>query len=427
MSSGGYGDDGSGWTPRPPGHEVTPLGDVSSRAPEAYDPNLLSSPPAGAPGQVEEAVRREIEQAVSQALRRKGIGGNVVVAGSNVELHGVAAGAVSINLGDWPQQWNLLPNDLKDRRAEAAAVRLSNALNEIVGGQPRAPLGPMVGRIAGILTVLLVLGGIVWWLDSRNFFGEDGIGAEDTSPSASPTSAPEAESARVERSCEAARSRLYAGASMGVDLDGWVVELWLARAGEAGGLAGEPAVADIAAKGGSLVGATFAVEAEPLTDEALAGDSLIVRMSEGFVPPFFDSDGRHKLMDLAQRTAVAVKADHAALYARCRHLPTRDIGAWYYGSNRARATGALLYGAGAFAEPVIVDPAKYGGTTAVEVLEAHLSKLSDEDIDAVLRGEGGRWQPVDAAEGPTAIRFPLGGPTRAAQAARKIFAKLPAE
>jgi len=378
---------------------------------------------------IDPTVKREIERAVTLALSRKGLGGNAVVNGNRIELQGVAPGVVDIDLGDWVSQWNLLPSEMRDRRAEVLAVGLTTALRDKAGsGSSSMDLGPLLVKIGGFVGVLAVLAAVVYWLDDAGFFGAtvepDASAATATSSASDSENSDEQLDARRQRTCDAARKRLYAGATMGVDVDGWVVELWLSRqAGES--LADEQAVADIGSEGPGDVGAKGDTESEVVAAPNAGG--VIVRMSEGFVPSFFDSVGRNKMIAMSQRVATAVKADHAALYARCAHLPVRDVGAWYFGRDAGAVVASMLYAAGAFADPAIVDVGKHGGQgKALESLARASSAMTQAELNEVLRLEGGRWIPLDpeAESGPTSIRFPLGGPTRAAKVTRTLASKL---
>src|SRR6185503_451594 len=80
-------------------------------------------------------------------------------------------------------------------------------------------------------------------------------------------------------------------------------------------------------------------------------DSAIVRLEREWVTAFFHPESRKQVEDFAERTAGAAGADYAALYARCAHLLAHDVGAWYRGRDDGGATVAVLYAAGAFAEP----------------------------------------------------------------------------
>jgi hypothetical protein len=217
---------------------------------------------------------------------------------------------------------------------------------------------------------------------------------------------------------------MIAGGNLGVDLQGWVVELWLARKG--GKLAGEAALVEIADKAGDV--GVKGPSASTVVDDSPMGslETARVRMTAGFVRTFFASDGRNKMIEVASGAALAVKAEHAALYARCEHLASRDAGAWYYGSNRANALASMLFAAGAFGQPAGFDAAKHGDNILVKLSDA-TTIMKPAAIDDLLRLEGGRLSPLDPEskeDGPAAIRFPLGGPTRASKVARAMATKL---
>ena len=87
----------------------------------------------------------------------------------------------------------------------------------------------------------------------------------------------------------------------------------------------------------------------------------------------------------------------------------------------------MIYAAGSFVDPAALDVAAQGG--ADKVLAALTTKVTTIDqtkLSDTLRHQGARWMPVTAGDdaGPGAMRFPLGGPTRAAKASRKLVKEL---
>jgi serine/threonine protein kinase len=363
-------------------------------------------------------VHREIERGVGRALAKKGLGGKVVVRGETAELH--AGGAiVTVDLGKLVEQWNVLPPDICARRSEAVANRL-----RIASGGGRAPStggGGNVARILGAAVVVVLLVGGGFWAKRNGMFAS----SPEPEPRSPTTSGPmETGPARAERTCEAARRRLYAGADTGVDMAGWVVELWLARRKGKASLTDAVTAAKISDMGAKELG--LKTPASPLVQPAIVVgklDTLVVRLPEAYVAPFFSTKGREQVLNVAQQVVKATNVDHAALFARCAHLETRDVGAWYGGRDRASATVALVYAAGAYADP----PAFERGDAAAEaarlgmLLTAAQGLEQDKLADELKKG-GGR---LDEADGGVAtIRFPLGGPTRAAQVSRSLFGVL---
>jgi len=370
---------------------------------------------------VDASVAREIEEAVGAALARSGVAGRVVVRDSYAELHGVGQ-VVAIDLGEWVEQWNLIPEDMRNRRADKAALRLRNAVREAQGRSPLAPATP--GRrslgaklVAPLIAVTLVLV-VVGYLWQTNFFGEDAspsLPVLNDEPPPAPTATGETKAQRDARACEAGRRQLYAGASLNLDVAGWVVELWLARDAEE--LDREKVLRDAAANGPREVdvrekAGTAAVLATKTPWVGAAG--AVLRFRDGYVGRFFSSKGRSEFIAFAQRAVRETKASHAALYARCAHLDARDVGAWYYGQDRAAAMATLWLAAGAYAEQPAVSLAKLEeGHALARLREAAREGMGD--LETQLRDNGVR---MTEESGGVALRFPLGGPTRAAKISR---------
>ncbi len=369
----------------------------------------------------------EVALAVTRALERSGVTGTVVVVEGMAELHG-AGPVVAIDLGDWAKQWQLLPPDMRDRRADHAAERLIAARAESArlggGEEPRAASGTELP----VTNILIAIGAVAalalvgTWLVRSNFFGRATPPDADTAATALASAPPPlidpASRARVV--CDAARKRLYAGsADLGVDIDGWLVELWLARA-DGGDLAANPALAvvrdarDVGAKMDLKVSGTSEVlpVAEP--------PGVVVRLGGGFVPAFFTAEGRGRFVALAEQLADAVDADHAALFARCAHLRTRDVGSLYLGRSPAGAAATVLYAQGAFTDPPLIAVEKLGKAPLTDLARA-ASALDRAGLEDAMRASGGRVVVREPApKGAVSVAFGLGGPTRAQHAAKSL-------
>lgn len=381
------------------------------------------------------AVAKEIERAITRILAKSGQGGTVIIREEHCELHTGDGPVIAIELGDWVGQWNLLPDDIKEQRAVKAATRLTNAMHTSAGRSAPLPKGELRDRyrkigtsVAGVVVILLVLG----FLYRRNFFGTSSPTPQPSaSVSAAPSGPPRENASRREqrerRVCDAARQRMYQGGALGMDIAGWVVELWLARDGK--GMAEDAALVARVEQGAQAElenKADGAISLHP-GDTELGLSTVIVRFAEGYVPPFFTSKGRERYMELAESMADAVGAVHAGLYARCAHLPgTRDVGAWYRGGDESGALVSLLFASGRYANPPAFDPSKHAADGLLTTLRRRVGSLDTSARDDVLRRAGGRPHTHATKDGKKAVslRFPLGGPTRAAQASRQIAEKL---
>jgi hypothetical protein len=373
---------------------------------------------------------RDIERAVTQALAHRGVGGTVVVRESTCELRAAGSGpAIAIDLGDWPAQWNLLPDDVKAKRAEAAATRLVNALRESTGKQaPQSTLGPLLKKVVSYGLVLAAAAAIGLWLYRKGFFGAVGAsGVAGASASATGPETAEDARARVERACDAGRQRIREGATLDLDVEGWVVELWLARPGA--GLAADPAVRRFVERGAAAeIGAAAPAAVAAVADPSGAGiEGALLQLTGGYVAAFFNARGRERFIATAEQLADESGATFAALFARCAHLPgTRDVGAWYRGQDADGAWVALLFAAGAFADPPALAREKLAELGGLAGLGERVRKLDRRARDEVLRVEGGRLSPRagDAGTSSTSIAFSFGGPTRPAAASRALAKQL---
>jgi hypothetical protein len=360
----------------------------------------------------------DIERAITHALSRRGISGTVVVRETYAELHSIATAVVAIEI-DWVDQWDLLPPDIQSRHADRAATRLMRAQDDL-RGKRRVVGGRSLGQIVKAALVLgVVVGGLAgagWWLWESGFFGKNLRAGGGSAPTVdTPVRGAFADRALQALACEAGRKSLYAGAEMGVDVGGWVVELWLARHEGTPRLVEDPAVAEVLAQVGGASGGAALARSEPRT--LLGLDSAIVRLEREWVTAFFHPESRKQVEDFAERTAGAAGADYAALYARCAHLTAHDVGAWYRGRDESGATVAVLYAAGAFAEPPAFarEPLEVPAGL-IPALAQRVKKL-DGNLDERLKPFGGR---VDRSGGTVSFRFAFGGPTRAQHLSREL-------
>ncbi|MBI4954198.1 MAG: hypothetical protein HY908_19395 [Myxococcales bacterium] len=367
----------------------------------------------------------EIEQAVTEALGRRGVSATVAVRGSAAELHGLGP-IVAIDLDDWVEQWPLLPATARRKRAEMIATRLLSARR--AADDPRRPTGgPVPWRTLLQLAALLVFGVAAYLgLRGSSFFGSG------TQPSATvavaPPETPDQALARTARVCEAATARLRAGASLGpLDTEGWVVDLWLARGKQPGSLAAAlgtrvtpegrlrdagPALAAVAS------GSAAPVSAEP--PEA-ATEYARLELRGGYVDLFLEPGGRPAVVAWAEATARDLAADAAALYATCAHAGGHEIGAWYFGADAARAGAALLYAAGHLGGALREPPTRSSSFEALLGRAADLDRATLERASAPFGASlGTPSADAGAPAGPVALAFPAGGPRRATSAASAL-------
>ncbi len=396
---------------------------------------------------------REIEAAVQKALEAGGIQGTVTLTGRTMTLRSSGA-PVEIDAAFLVEQWPLLPEDLRERKATDVAARLGDALRAAKAGTPAPAAAPAPARyvpsvrptgapargprkpvVLPVGTVLLVAGLAAsgWWFWTRaRPMGTADSGASGATATAA---APETEDQRRARVCEVARKRVLETRSLaGLDAQVWLTELWLATSKPGDDMARSKGIADLVDQATHKLTATADPDLAALAEaqvELAADESaprtgvpwrgVHVRFKGGYVSAFFETAGREKLHRVAQKLADATGAEMGALYARCAHLRYHDVGAWFRGATPPLAASALVYSMGFFSERRLTnhDPSAPPTTTDLASLTVALAKVEKGTFETAVREVGGTYAP-GLREAPTVISFPLGGPTLAGRAAGSL-------
>src|SRR5262249_45830839 len=138
---------------------------------------------------------------------------------------------------------------------------------------------------------------------------------------------------------------------------------------------------------------------------------------------FFEEETRPRFLGLADRTSSASGAELGALYARCAHRTTHDVGAWFRGADVPGAVAAMVYTMGFFADAKIIDRGAMG---VIKVqggdLDA-LRKAASDVSDAIPRYVGTAGGALTSGR-PATVTFPLGAPVRAVSATRDMAKKM---
>jgi len=378
--------------------------------------------------------RAEIEEAVGAALSGMGLRGTIAVAGNAIEWS-TDGPPIAIDVDVVLRQWPLLPAEMKQRKVGEIARRLvdaQRAAGPAVRARRASPGAPparfWIWGAAGIGALALV--GVVRMALPR-------LAGDTPPPNGVPSEAETARRDRLSRACVAMRDRLYKGASFGpLATEGWAVELWLgSRKGaslrDQAALQGAVAGGKLTAAGDPELAAVTDGAAEIVdgfTDEmgkrspAWGGATLVLR--EGYARAFLEEQTRPRFVVMARRLADAAGADAGALYARCAHQTTHDIGAWFHGADTPTAMAAMIYQMGFFAEGKLVDRAALAAHGAAGGdLDALARAAKDAGADALTSAVTAQGGSVSTAHGVSLV-FPLSAPMRAISATRDAARKM---
>ena len=376
--------------------------------------------------------RAEIEIAVGQALSRMGIDGALAIGGETIELR-EGGTPVGVDIAVTIKQWALLPPDMRRRKSEEIAHRLADAYRAAqfkspsLGEREGTPNLRIAAGVAGVFGLLALIG-VVRMVIPR--LSAEKVEVVSTSENDG------ARRDRLARACDAMRDRLYQGASFGpFATEGWVVELWLAA--RKGGTLRDNAALTSAIAGGKLTAAADdelahvrdgSVEiVDGFSDEmgrrSPAWGGAVMVFHEGYARAFLDQETRGRFLGLADRLAEASGADLGALYARCAHQTTHDIGAWFHGSDAAGAATAMVYQMGFFAQATMLDRGAVGALHAPGGELDALRKAADTAAESVARIVGAQTGSVTTGHGVSLV-FPLGSPTKAQAATRAMARKM---
>ncbi|MRG95944.1 hypothetical protein [Polyangium spumosum] len=239
--------------------------------------------------------------------------------------------------------------------------------------------------------------------------------------SADPASeSPQQRSERLARACEAARTMLWTGGAWGaMPLEGFTVRLWLAPSG--GKMVTHPVIE--AASQNNKLGADVDEKLAAVNDGSVTvvryepRGEVEIAFSEGYARLFFELDGRQRFLGLAERIARETSADGAALYAGCSHLDTRDVGAWFRGSDAKEAAAAMVHVMGL--PGGVRTPKHVPAAKDLATIQAAMATIDDATILEIVRDDGARTVTTEGV----AIMYPYSAPVRAAQSSTKIAEK----
>jgi len=392
----------------------------------------------------------ELGQRLAETLSRFGIAGHVVVEGRTAILTGNGP-TVSSDVGAVLDQWPNLPEDARQRRLAEIARKLAADRRARVGsggashGFSSRAFIARISALAGAF-VLLCLGWMAYerWEASKaaERAGKPVVADYD-----------EYERQRAERAarvCDATRSRVMRGASVGPsDVEGWVVEYWALRDPAKPVLTTDPALQTFIAPVpgdahhrvawataptlSSLEGPDTTVT--PIDDDVPASGPATWRglrlvLTGRYVTPYFDETLRQEYQHLARALTDALGAEYAGLYARCAAGDSHLLGSWFRGPTPGGAVASLLFFMGTFGPHPDVRQSLLAPEGASFVdrglafrnVASAASPLKKARIMTLLGAENGAISGKD--DQLSTVTFPFRDANRASRASREIARQL---
>lgn len=317
----------------------------------------------------------------------------------------------------------------QQRRARTLAISPRN----------RAPLASLFFALFAF-----VLGGVYW----VSPYGPGQVPAVSPADAAQAAPQPTQERSlpssdqRALRVCESTRSRVLRGATLGpMDVEGWVVEIALMRAGSLGSWSElEPFLRleketeksrvvwkdapELSQIEGYATG--LSVSQTRVSADALNLQQLVVTLHGGYVKAYFSERQRIFVVRLAHGLAKAFSASHGAVYGRCQHGESHHLGSWFVGDSPSAAAVSLLYFMGARAQPAflpssLLSPNGHEGLApafAIQSLGSAANKVGRNDIAKWIGSQDGTV--AGRSKGFTSIQFPYVDSNRALRASRSV-------
>jgi len=405
----------------------------------------------------DEQIVHQIRAMVEAELQRRGWPGTPRVEGQFLVV-GKGATEARADLKGSVQQWESLPDDLRERRVQQIAQLLSE-------GAKRAPLAsrpprPRSGNRSGpfsflppLLILMLMVGGVGLAYRYLSPNKESPLAAVDrllhhgpigsaiasvTAPSYDATNIEHERAVIASSACAKSRTRVARGGSVGpADVEGWQVELVLLRRGPQVNLsqtaqlstfvrraAGSTTGKLIWTKASSLVAEErFDAQVEvralpPLGEKNVSGVSLT--FSGPYVVPYFTENQRLDYFLLADALTDALGATDGALFAHCADSEAHHVGSWFLGVTPGAAVGSLIYFMESFTDvPILkpevlgnrVDPARRGHS--FDVIGQAAGSLSRSSVATLVGAELGMIS--GRPNQPARLTFPFRDGNRASR------------
>jgi len=342
----------------------------------------------------------QIRAMVEAELQRRGWPGKPRTAGQFLIL-GKGATEGRADLTGSIRQWDSLPDDLRERRAQQIAQLLSEGAKRVpIPSRPARRRrdygpGPLSFFAPAVIVALMVAGlGVAYRYLSPNkespvaavtrLLNRVPIGSAISSAALPVYDVSNSEHERTviaSAACGKSRTRVARGGSVGpADVEGWQVELVLLRRGAQQDLSQSPALSPFVrrsanatsgkvawAKASSLLAEDrFDAQVEwralpPLGEKSLSGVSFV--FSGPYVVPYFTEDLRVDYFQLADALADALGATDGALFAHCADSDAHHVGSWFLGATPGAAVASLIYFMAGFTDLPVLKPEVLGSST----------------------------------------------------------------
>jgi hypothetical protein len=406
----------------------------------------------------DEQLVQQIRAMVEAELDRRGRPAKLRVEGQCL-VAGTGATTARADLKGSLQQWDSLPDDLRDRRVQQIAQLLSERAER---APIRAPKRRSNGRsllsfARPLLAFALLLTSLAFayrYLSpnkesplstAKRWLNQGAVGSAISSAIASAT-APTYNASNIEHereviasaACGKSRARVARGASIGpADVEGWQVELVLLRRGPVVDLSQSGALAPFVRRGsgsatGKLVWAKassllredrFDAQVEiralpPLGEKHVSGVRLL--FTGPYVVPYFTEDQRADYFQLADAVADALGATDGGLFAHCADSEAHHVGSWFLGATPGAAVAQMIYFMASYTDlPVLKpeilgksgDPARRGHT--FDAINRATGSLDRAAVATLVGGELGMIS--GRPKRPARLTFPFRDGNRASR------------
>jgi hypothetical protein len=408
----------------------------------------------------DEQLVQQIRALVEAELGRRGRPAKLRVEGQCL-VAGTGAAASRADLKGSLQQWDSLPDDLRERRVQQIAQLLSENAQRapIVAPKRRSSGRSFFSFVRPLVSFVLMLASLFVAYQfltpnkespltrANRWLNQGAVGGAVASAIASAT-APSYNASNIEHeraviasaACGKSRARVARGASVGpADVEGWQVELVLLRRGPELDLSQSSALGPFVRRAaGSATGKLVwpkassllaeerfdaQVEIHPLPslgEKHVSGVRLV--FSGPYVVPYFTEDQRTDYFQLADALADALGATDGGLFAHCADSEAHHVGSWFLGATPGAAVASMIYFMASYTDLPVLKPEVLGSGAAParrgHTFDAINRATHSLDRAAVATLVGGEFGMISGRpKRPARLTFPFRDGNRASRSA----------